>query len=236
MRAMPDCAPPSGPCLETLHPLQKDTPHSAHPAHQSIASDLVMRDPQRALQRLRDQWHAHAARGERWVFGYASLIWRPEFDAAEHRSALVHGWHRALRMRSRVNRGTPQQPGLVFALLPGGACRGMVYRLRAEQAEDELDRLWAREMPTGVYDARLLPCRTPQGPLVALAFTLSRRSEACLSHLPEPELLHILRHARGRYGSTLDYLAQTAAALRDKGVRDREIERLMALARRHGLV
>ena len=212
-----------------------------HASADAVVSDaipphLMLRDPQHALRRLREQWHVHAGRGERWVFGYASLIWRPEFDAAEHRSALVHGWHRALRMRSRVNRGTPQQPGLVFALLPGGACRGMVYRLRAEQAEDELDRLWAREMPTGVYDARLLPCRTPQGPVLALAFTLSRRSEACLGHLPDPELLHILRHAHGRYGSTLDYLAQTATALRGQGVRDREIERLMALARRHGLL
>lgn len=201
-----------------------------------VAAQLMLRDPQRALQHLRQQWHARAGRGERWVFGYASLIWRPEFDAAEHRSALVHGWHRALRMRSRVNRGTPQQPGLVFALLPGGACRGMVYRLRAEQADDELERLWQREMPTGVYDARLLPCRTPLGAVLALAFTLSRRSEACLGQLPDPEVLHILRHAHGRYGSTLDYLAQTAAALRDKGVKDREIDRLMALARRNGLL
>ena len=45
-----------------------------------------------------------------------------------------------------------------------------------------------------------------------------------------------IRHARGRYGSTLDYLAETAAALRAHGVRDREIERLMALSRRHGLI
>ena len=75
----------------------------------SIAPELIVRDPQQALQRLRHEWHGHA---ERWVFGYASLIWRPEFDAAEHRTALVHGWHRALRLRSRVNRGTPELPGL----------------------------------------------------------------------------------------------------------------------------
>jgi cation transport protein ChaC len=201
-------------------------------ANLAIPPELVVRDPQAALQRLREAWPGS---GERWVFGYASLIWRPEFDAAEHRSARVHGWHRSLRMRSRVNRGTPEQPGLVFAMLPGGACRGVVYRLRAETAEDELDRLWAREQPTGVYDARLLPCHTPQGPVVALAFTLSRRSEACLPRLGDAEVLHILRHARGRYGSTLAYLAETAVALRERGVRDREIERLMALARRHGL-
>jgi len=197
-----------------------------------IAPALVVRDPRAALHELRQQWSAFK---ERWVFGYESLIWRPVFDAAEHRNALVHGWHRALRMRSRVNRGTPQQPGLVFALLPGGACRGLVYRLRPESAEEEIERLWAREQPTGVYDARLLPCRTPQGVVPALAFTLSRRSESCLPRLPDAEMLHILRHARGRYGTTMDYLARTAHALRERGLRDREIERLMALARRHGL-
>jgi glutathione-specific gamma-glutamylcyclotransferase len=192
-----------------------------------------LRDPAPMLEQLRKQW---GGRRDLWVFGYASLIWRPEFDAVERRDAVVHGWHRALRMRSRVNRGTPQQPGLVFALLPGGSCRGVAYRLAADRAHDELDRLWAREMPTGVYDPRWLPCRTPQGAVHALAFTLSRRSEACLPHLPDEQMLQVLRHASGRYGTTLDYLSETAQALAAAGVRDREIERLMNLARRHGLL
>jgi cation transport protein ChaC len=185
------------------------------------------------LERTRAQW---GGRGDLWVFGYASLIWRQEFEAVEHRSALVHGWHRALRMRSRVNRGTPQQPGLVFALLPGGACRGVVFRLKRESADEELQRLWEREMPTGVYDPRWLPARTPRGEVKALAFTLSRRSEAFMGHLGDEQMLHILRHASGRYGSTLQYLVATAHALRERGVHDREVQRLMALAAKHGLV
>jgi glutathione-specific gamma-glutamylcyclotransferase len=199
----------------------------------AIPAELVLRDPAEQLARLRAAW---GGRGDLWVFGYASLIWRPEFDAAEHRAALVHGWHRALRMRSRINRGTPQQPGLVFALLPGGACHGVVFRLRRESADAELERLWAREMPSGVYDPRFLPCRTPHGRVPALAFTLSRRSESYIGRLPDEQMLHILRHARGRYGSTLDYLADTAHALRQRGVLDREIERLMGLAARNGLL
>jgi glutathione-specific gamma-glutamylcyclotransferase len=201
-----------------------------------IASQLIVRDPALALQRLRASW---PATGERWIFAYASLIWRPEFDAAERRPALLRGWHRALRMRSRVNRGTAEQPGLVFTLLPGGACRGFVYRMpvasTVQATEEQLDRLWAREMPTGVYDPRLLLCQTQQGPVRALAFTLSRCSEACLPPLPDAQLLQVLRHAKGRYGSTLDYLLQTAASLREHGVHDREIERQVALAQRHGL-
>lgn len=200
---------------------------------EGLPAELIVRDPSEQLLHLRRRWHGEA---QWWVFGYASLLWRPEFDAEEHRPALLRGWHRALRMRSRVNRGTPEEPGLVFALLPGGACRGVVYRMHPHRAEAELDRLWAREMPTGVYDARLLPCRTAGGPVLALAFTLARASPACLPRLADAEVLHILRRARGRYGTTLEYLAETSAALRERGVHDREVERLMALARRHGLM
>jgi cation transport protein ChaC len=189
--------------------------------------------PTAVLSDLRRHW---GPRQDLWIFGYASLIWRPEFQADAQHGAMVHGWHRALRMRSRINRGTPERPGLVFALLPGGACRGEVYRLPAAQAEAELERLWQREMPTGVYTPRWLPCRTAHGTLPALAFTLSRGSEAYLGRLPDAEVLDILRHAHGRYGSTLDYLVRTALALRERGIVDREIERLMALAARAGLV
>jgi glutathione-specific gamma-glutamylcyclotransferase len=191
-----------------------------------------VRDPAALLAHTRTRW---GGAGDLWVFGYASLIWRPEFHFEEHRAAVVHGWHRALRMRSRVNRGTPERPGLVFALVPGGSCRGVVYRIGRERAESELDRLWAREMPTGVYDPRWLPCRTPEGTVEALGFTLSRRSPNYVSTMSDDELLHVLRGASGRYGTTLQYLVDTARSLRERGVRDREIERLMALVRRHEL-
>ncbi|MCU0966339.1 MAG: hypothetical protein MUF08_15110 [Burkholderiaceae bacterium] len=70
----------------------------------------------------------------------------------------------------------------------------------------------------------------------ALAFTLGRRSEALMGRLDDTQMLHILRHASGRYGSTLEYLVATARALRERGVHDREVQRLVALAARHGLL
>ncbi len=182
-------------------------------------------------------WHRahHGPEAAVWVFGYASLIWRPEFEAVERRSARVTGWHRCLRMQSRVNRGTPERPGLVFALVNGGACRGFVYRLPPDDLPGQFQRLWAREMAIGVYDPRWLQAQTAEGPVPALAFTLSRRSPQWTGPIPDPQMLDILRHARGRFGTTLDYLLQTAGALREHGVHDREIERLVRLARQHGL-
>lgn len=191
------------------------------------------RDPQALLARTTREW---GGRGELWVFGYASLLWNPEFAYDEHRPAFVRGWHRALRMASRINRGTPERPGLVFALLPGGSCHGAVFRVPRSHAVDALEGLWQREMPTGVYDPRWLPCRTPQGEVSALAFTLSRKSPQHTGRLSEAQLVEILRHARGRYGTTLDYLLRTARSLQERGVRDHEIERLVLLSKRHGLV
>lgn len=215
--------------------MQQALDHSPETVTSADAGSWVVtpvRDPQPLLERT---LASRRPGDDLWVFGYASLIWRPEFQAAEQRLARVHGHHRALQMRSRVNRGTPQQPGLVFALVPGGSCQGMVYRIEGARADDELRRLWAREMPTGVYDPKWLQCQTEGGPVSALAFTLSKRSPNYTGELDEDSLLRILRHARGRFGSTLDYLVETASCLRRCGIRDQAIERQVALAQRAGL-
>jgi cation transport protein ChaC len=123
----------------------------------------------------------------------------------------------------------------VFALLPGGSCHGAVLRVRRAQAAATLDALWQREMPTGVYDPRWLACRTPAGEVRALAFTLSRKSPQHTGRIPDDRMLEILRHSRGRYGTTLDYLLRTARDLAARGIRDREVERLVALSSQFGL-
>ncbi|MDO5625193.1 MAG: gamma-glutamylcyclotransferase [Pseudomonadota bacterium] len=190
------------------------------------------REPLPMLARTRQRWRQlGGAQPDLWVFGYASLVWRPDFDFAERHATRVHGWHRALAMWSRVNRGTPERPGLVFALLPGGSCTGLVFRVPGAQAEAVFDRLWAREMPSAVYDPRWLPCATPHGVVHALAFTLSRRSPSYAGELAPAQYRDIFRHARGRYGSTLDYARLTHDGLRAHGVHDR---RLAALLRHAG--
>jgi glutathione-specific gamma-glutamylcyclotransferase len=194
--------------------------------------ELLLRDPQPMLQSALQDW---GGAQDVWVFGYASLIWRPEFEAVERQPAVLHGWSRGLVMRSRVNRGTPECPGLVFALVSGGSCRGMAYRIEAGRVEQEITQLWLREMPTGVYDPKWLTCRTPTGPVRGLAFTLSRHSPAYLGHLSDDAMLQVLRHAAGRFGTTRAYLLETAAALQQSGISDRKIERLVKLAQQHGL-
>jgi hypothetical protein len=34
-----------------------------------------------------------------WVFAYGSLMWNPGIDVAEHKPAVLQGWHRAFCIR-----------------------------------------------------------------------------------------------------------------------------------------
>ena len=193
----------------------------------ATAHPLVRRDPAPMLAQTLAHW---GGRSDFWIFAYASLIWRPDFDVHEHLPAHVHGWHRALKMWSRINRGTPQKPGLVFALLSGGSCRGMVLQVKRQQGEEVLHRLWEREMMTGVYDPKWLNCATPRGAVQALAFTLSRRSPNYTGKLSAAQYQQIFTQAQGRYGSTRDYAHQTFHSLKAHGIHDRELETLLGLS------
>jgi len=166
-----------------------------------------------------------------WIFGYASLIWRPEFEILEQHPTKVQGWHRALKMWSRLNRGTPECPGLVFALLSGGSCQGLVFRTPASQVRQTIEQLWLREMPNSVYTTRWLQCPTPQGPVNALAFTLPRSSPSYTGNLSPAQYQHIFQNATGRYGTTLDYAKETFHSLKQQGIHDKALEALLRHAK-----
>ena len=191
--------------------LKHNSPDSSpHPAH--------------SLEAIKQQW---GGKTDLWVFGYASLIWRPEFAFAEERFALARGYHRALKMWSTYNRGTPEQPGLVFGLLPGGSCKGVVFRIPRARVAAALVPLWEREMPNAVYDPRWLQCQTRAGVVTALAFTLSKTSPDHTGELPHSTYQKIFAGACGRYGTTRDYAQQTYDGLRKVGIHDRALGELL---------
>ncbi len=194
------------------------------PSHLLVKRDILSCDQ---LASMRTQWRKQGS--DLWVFGYASLIWRPEFEFTERRAAKVHGWHRALQMWSTINRGTPECPGLVFALLNGGSCQGVVFRIPKAQAGQALDNLWFREMPGDVYEPRWLPCHTPQGAVQALAFTLPRSSPSYCGQLSTAQYRQIFSEACGRYGTTRDYAQRTYESLLAEGIDDYALARLLKL-------
>lgn len=162
-----------------------------------------------------------------WVFGYGSLLWNPLFPVAEAVPATVHGLHRRFCLRSLASRGTRDRPGLVLGLEPGGACRGVAYRLPSALALDELHLLWRREMVVGSYRPAWVRARAGERTIVALAFAV-RRDHPQYAALTLDEQADTIAHACGAFGSSCEYLMRTRAALAEHGIVDAYLERLAA--------
>src|SRR5690606_2881369 len=138
----------------------------------------------------------------------------------------LHGYHRALCLWSRVNRGTPERPGLVFGLDAGGSCRGVAFRIEGQQAPGIMGARWRREMPSGAYIPRWRNCRAGHALITALAFTMNRNTDAYVRGLPREHLLHIGRSANGSYGPCIDYVLETDEALKRHDIVDRQLAAL----------
>lgn len=178
-----------------------------------------------SLQACLAQWNQ---RSPLWVFAYGSLIWRPELSFDRRLPARVHGYHRRLCLWSKVNRGTPDCPGLVAGLDRGGSCAGVVYRVQGKAVASEFERLWQREMFMGSYHPRWLDCRLESGARVsALAFVVRRDAPNYAGRLSESEIIGVFeRGSCGMFGSSLEYLVNTVRALREHGITDPHLERL----------
>ncbi len=186
-----------------------------------------------ALERSLERMLAEHAQGDVWIFGYGSLMWNPEFAFDAKRVASVHGYHRSFCLWSRINRGTPESPGLVLTLERGGCCRGLAYRLTRSSDREELSRLWRREMTMASYRPRWLECRAGTDVFEALAFVVNRRCTGYAGKLPIDTVVQAIATARGKYGSSADYLFRTEAALAQHGIRDERVRQLAERVREH---
>lgn len=169
-----------------------------------------------------------------WVFGYGSLIWNPEFTFDLRWPARVFGYHRKLCLRSMINRGTPECPGLVAGLDRGGSCAGVAFRVTADSVRAQFAPLWQREMSLGSYQPRWLHCRRlhDDSSLTALAFVVRRDAPNYCGSLEEQQVVDALTRASGKYGTSLEYLQRTVDGLHAEGLRDPHLERLVQKANR----
>lgn len=167
-----------------------------------------------------------------WLFAYGSLLWNPCVHVAERRGARLYGYHRDFRLRLTYGRGTPERPGLMLGLVPGGSCRGVALRIPEYGLEHELMLVWRRELLTGVYVPRWLTLATPVGPLPAITFVVDPRHPCYCGRLGEEETVRLMATGEGMLGSAADYLESTVAHLDAEGIRDRRLHHLRARVRR----
>jgi cation transport protein ChaC len=158
-----------------------------------------------------------------WVFGYGSLMWRPDFPFLERIEARLIGAHRALCVYSFVHRGTPERPGLVLGLDHGGTCRGIAYRVPSAERDKTIDYLRAREQVTSVYRECMRPIwlkGLPERRVQALVYMVDRGHVQYAGRLSLEQQLHHVRQGHGRSGANRDYVIATVGALEELGYRE----------------
>jgi cation transport protein ChaC len=168
------------------------------------------------------------AEADRWVFGYGSLMWRPQFAYLERSAAVLHGRRRAFCIYSVHHRGTYERPGLVLGLAPGGAVRGAAYRVPANSWPETYAYLLEREQPTETYREAWAQVRLAGGEQVrALVFLSDTAHPQWAGALDLEAQARLIAGASGLSGRNVDYLRDLVVHLREEGVADGAMEALL---------
>lgn len=157
-----------------------------------------------------------------WIFGYGSIIWRPDFPFVERRQVWVDGHVRRFWQGSPDHRGTPAALGGVVTMVPeeGARCWGMAYRLDPEHEEEVMAALDYRER--GGYVRIDVSFRSEEGeePISGITYIASPENEHFLGPDDLEAMVRQIAGAAGESGRNSDYVINLANHLRDMGLDD----------------
>ena len=166
-----------------------------------------------------------------WIFGYGSLIWRPDIAYLESRVVRLDGWMRRFWQGSHDHRGTAQAPGRVVTLLErqDQSCAGVAYRIAPSVAASVFVGLDYREK--NGYDRRDVRLQCIDGGAIdAVVYIATEDNVAYLGPAPDAAIAAQIVASHGPSGANLDYLLALAAALRELDLPDPHVFTLERLA------
>ncbi len=176
-----------------------------------------------------------------WIFGYGSLIWRPDFPAIARQPARIRGWKRRFWQGSTDHRGVPEAPGRVVTLLPAPPtswCHGMAYALPPDGSHAVLAHLDHRER--GGYERHRVELHFESGEregpaggrAQGLLYIATPANPNWLGPAPLERIARQIARSRGPSGHNLEYLLRLAESLRAMGATDPHVEALVHLVHR----
>ena len=168
-----------------------------------------------------------------WIFGYGSIIWKPEFEFEEQKLARLQGYKRRFWQGSTDHRGVPGDPGRVVTLLPeeGSSLWGVAFRLRDEVYEPVLERLDHREK--NGYDRRHLEVEFADGGSIkVLIYMATAENPHYLGPASYEDMAAQILRCQGPSGTNIEYLERLHLALLEYGVQDAHLVRLWAAVER----
>jgi cation transport protein ChaC len=164
-----------------------------------------------------------------WIFAYGSLMTKPTFDYVEKAPATLLGHSRCFCIVSHVWRGTPEQPGLVVGLVPGGTCEGFAFRIAPENEDEALSATDRVELIRDVYHRKSVSLVLTDGRNVEAQAYLTNLDSSEFREYSSEEKARMISTAMGRNGSSAQYLADLRERLSELSILDDEVETLYRL-------
>lgn len=177
-----------------------------------------------AINQAMDRFDGHHSV---WLFGYGSLIFKPDFPYLERRPASISNWTRRFWQGSHDHRGTESAPGRVATLVPqpGAVCAGMAYLITPEVFAhlDHREKNGYLRLATAIdFD--------DGSSEIGLVYIATAGNAAFLGEATEFDIARQIAASHGPSGANRDYLIELAHALRALGRDDAhvfEIERYL---------
>lgn len=172
---------------------------------------------------------AELMRDHLWIFGYGSLIWRPDFPYLEKRVGFLDGFARRFWQASTDHRGVPGAPGRVATLVPmmGERCWGVAFRVAKAARDEVLARLDRRE--SGGFERRKVAVQLAAvGRVSALVYVAAADNPNYLGPASPDVIATQIRCAAGPSGANDEYLLRLSRALEEIGGEDGHVAELVA--------
>jgi cation transport protein ChaC len=166
------------------------------------------------------------------VFGYGSLMWRPDFPFVRHRPAVALRLRRHLCVWSATYRGSVARPGLVFGLDHAVAATtpGVLFDVAPSDRRAVLAYLFQRELIYPIYQPEIISVKADGVVIEALAFVVDRADPAYAGDLSNEARVAAIRTGVGRAGRARDYLFKALEGLDAMGVGDPQLNAALATA------
>ena len=164
-------------------------------------------------------------KGQKWLFGYGSLIWRADFPFLETRRAYINGWMRRFWQGSHDHRGVRTEPGRVVTLVEGAGerCYGRAFLVEP----DVFAHLDHREK--NGYQRHSVDIYFDDAQTQGIVYIAAGDNFAFLGEAPLSEMAAQIGRCAGPSGTNIDYLLELARALRDMDISDPHVFELETL-------
>ena len=168
--------------------------------------------------------------GDLWVFGYGSLIWKPDLTFKARKVCCVKGFLRRYWQGSTDHRGVPGAPGRVVTLVPGTPteeCWGAAYCIDEADVPSALVQLDHREK--GGYERRDVTLYLSDGTELSphgMLYIACGENDEFLGDAPAADIAAQIAASAGPSGPNREYFDRLRAALEDLRIDDPHISEI----------